>query len=310
MNPNLFLVGAPKCGTTALYEYLGTHPEVFCSPLVKEFNHFNQDLTAGRSGVVSRADYLGYFKDAGSQRYAVDGSVWYLFSEAAAREIHGFCPSAKIIIALRDPVDQVASLHSQRLSTGNENISDLTAALAAETERRAGLRIPVGAHVPRGLLYREVASYCAQVQRFLELFPADNVHIMFYEDFRDDPEREYRKILNFLGLPPVMPGDFAIVNPNKAPRSLGLVRLAKRMARIGWLRAGVRAALPAERLRIGLGRWINRMNSRKGPRAPLPKDVQTGLRADFAADIARLETLLGRKLPWPSRPGAPRGSAA
>ncbi|HUP92439.1 MAG TPA: sulfotransferase [Solimonas sp.] len=302
MQPNLFLVGAPKCGTTALYSYLAQHPDVYCSPLVKEFNHFNQDLMHGRTGVVSREEYLSYFAGAGSKRYAVDGSVWYLYSERAAAEIKAFAPDARLVVTLRDPVEQVASMHSQRLSTGYENIADLGEALDAEADRREGRRVPVGAYEPRSLLYRDIASYAAQLQRYLDLFPPQQVHVMLYEAFRADPEREYRRLLEFLGLEPVMPADFAVVNPNKSPRVRALPRLARYVRELGWLRRAVRRLLPTAGQRIRLSRWVYRMNSRVERRASMSPVLASGLRQTFAPDVVRLEALLGQKLPWPQDP--------
>lgn len=134
--PNFFIVGAPKCGTTSLYEYLRSHPQVFM-PEKKEPEHFSDDLdwrnVMLRHRVADRDDYLSLFDPAPAHAAAVgEASTWYLFSEAAAGAIHDFNPEARIIIMLRDPVKMMYSLHGQFLKDCNEVIEDFAQAIAAE----------------------------------------------------------------------------------------------------------------------------------------------------------------------------------
>ena len=162
--PNLFIVGAPKCGTTSLDNYLRQHPDVFMSPK-KEPHYFGSDLYAPRF-IRDWETYRVLFSGATDEAVVGEASVWYLYSQNAAREIHSVCPNAKIIIMLRNPVDQMHSLHSQRLYSGLETIRDFEDALAAEADRKRGQRIPPHAHPVEGLFYGDVASYAYQVERY------------------------------------------------------------------------------------------------------------------------------------------------
>jgi hypothetical protein len=89
--PNFFIVGAPKCGTIALYTYLRRHPAVFMSH--KEVHYFGHDLGHRYCGAMSEEDYLKLFTPAGAESALGDASVWYLFSKSAAQEIHDFDPT-------------------------------------------------------------------------------------------------------------------------------------------------------------------------------------------------------------------------
>jgi hypothetical protein len=160
--PDFFIVGAPKCGTTAMYRWLAAHPEVFVP--VKEIHYFGSDL-AHRRPPVSEERYRALFADAVAAHRAVgDVAVWYLMSESAVEEIHAFNPDARIIVMLRRPDDMLYSLHSQLLYSGEEDLLDFGAALDAESERAQGRSIPESTH--RGLeappteclLYSRVAS--------------------------------------------------------------------------------------------------------------------------------------------------------
>ena len=134
--PDFFIVGAPKCGTTAMYEWLQAHPDVFVP--VKEIHYFGRDL-AHRRPEVSAARYAELYEGVG-ERIAGDVAVWYLLSESAAEEIHALNPDARIIIMLRRPAEMLHSLHSQLVYSGDEDIEDFEEALAADLHGYARVR--------------------------------------------------------------------------------------------------------------------------------------------------------------------------
>ena len=112
--PDFFIVGAPKCGTTALYTYLKQHPEIFMSPQ-KEPQFFANDVLGDRRHTCTWAEYLSCFAAARGAKRIGEASVAYLGSPCAPKQIKMFNPAAKIIIMLRNPVDMMHSLHNQRL---------------------------------------------------------------------------------------------------------------------------------------------------------------------------------------------------
>jgi hypothetical protein len=169
--PNFFIVGAPRSGTTAMYEYLRQHPDVFM-PYRKEPVYFGSDLTK-RPPFLDEAGYLKLFGPGKGRSRLGEATVWYLYSETAAAEIKAFDPDARIIIMLRDPVEMIYSLHSHWLFTGNEDIEDFGQALEAEEDRRQGRRLPDDARRPEGLQYRACARYTSHVARYLLTFGPD-----------------------------------------------------------------------------------------------------------------------------------------
>ena len=148
--PDFFIVGAPKSGTTALYEYLRQHPQVFMSD-PKEPNYFGADVERRRTPRISLDEYLGYFAGAGDAKRAGEASVRYLHSRTAAQEIAEFAPQGQAIIMLRDPVEMMHAMHGELVYIGAEDIPDFADALAAEDDRRVGRRIPPGANKPVAL---------------------------------------------------------------------------------------------------------------------------------------------------------------
>jgi len=298
--PNFFIVGAPRCGTTALCSYLKQHPEIWFS-VDKEPHFFGSDL-APQPGTVREEDlYLALFAGAGERPRAGEGSVWYLSSRRAPAEIRAYAPDAKIVILLREPAQMAYSLYSLYCRTGNEDLPTFEEALAAEPERRDGRRLPAGVYFPMGLLYTDAARYAEKVERYLTVFGRENVHCILFDDFVRDTVLAYRRCLEFLG---VDPGFEAELDPGQANQRI-------RMLAVRQLRQ-----LPPELLRRIRFQEM-KLHDGAAPRPPLTAAAAERLRSLCADDVARLGALLGRDLgawtrgeavaPEPAARKAPRG---
>lgn len=287
--PDFFIVGAPKCGTTALNDYLAQHPDVFMA--TKELHFFGSDIHFARDMTEDR--YLSCFSQAGDAKRVGEASVWYLYSEHAAKEIKKACPDANIIIMLRNPADMVPSLHSRMLATLEEDIQDFEEALEAEKDRAQGLRIPKQARMPQVLLYRQIASYTDQVSRYFDVFGRDRVQVIIFDEFVSRTDELYAETLAFLGLSTDFAPPFENINPNIAVRSRVAEGFLKNPS--GLARSLVRTLLPAAfsvRLRGTLKRW----NSKRVTRSPISPELRSRLQAEFAPEIERLSALLGHDL--------------
>jgi hypothetical protein len=291
--PDFFIVGAPKSGTTAMYEYLRSHPDLFL-PARKELRFFGRDLEIRDREPLSTEQYLAYFAAAPPGARIGTAYVWYLFSASAAREIAELNPDARIIAMLRDPVDMLPALHGEHLANGNEDIVDFTAALDAEPDRRAGRRIPPHAHLPQGLWYSQVPRYAEQLERYFEVFGRDRVHVIVFDDFAADPGAAYRETLRFLGVASDhRPAAFEVVNPSRRVRSERIRHFLARPPRP--LRLLIHHLVPAGLRRAAYER-AKRANVVVTPRAPLPDATRRRLQARFAPEIDRLSALLERDL--------------
>lgn len=286
--PNFFIVGAPRGGTTAMYEYLRQHPEVFM-PYRKEPVYFGTDLSKPQPA-MSEAEYLALFRPGRGKRRLGEASVWYLYSRTAPAEIKAFAEDPRIIIMLRNPVDMMYSLHGQLLFSANEDIADFADALAAEEDRRRGQRLPPRARRPEGLQYRAVARYASHVRRYLTEFGPHAVRVILYDDFTADPARMYRETLDFLGVEPSSEPDLSIVNRSKGVRSRWLQRLIYAPA---FQRATSR--LPS-RLNRTVRRALKRINIKEQPRRKLDAELRARLTAELADDVRELELVIGRDL--------------
>jgi sulfotransferase family protein len=290
--PDFFIVGAPKCGTTALNDYLARHPDVFV-PERKEIHFFGSDLVF-TSPRIDRAAYLRLFDRWDGEKRAGEASVWYLGSERAAREILEFNPDARAVIMLRHPVDVMYSLHSQGVYGGTEDLEDFAQALAAEPERRRGGRLPRRFRNTMGFRYREAARFVEPLRRYFEAFGRERTHVILFDDFRRDVAGVYRGVCAFLGVDPDFRPRFEVLNPNKDVWSEGLRDVLRFASPV--TRAGLRAMLPSSLVRESLKRRLLSLNTRHVPRPPMDAELRGRLEEEFRPQIEELSELLGRDL--------------
>lgn len=294
MLPNFFIIGAPKCGTTALSVYLGAHPDVFmCVP--KEPAYFALDFPAIRVA-KDWSEYEALFRDASETHRAVgEGSTIYMQSEAAVSELHRHFPSARLLVMLRNPLELVVSLHGQRLHDCDEDVADFAQAWALCAERRAGNKLPARCRERKTLLYDEAGLLGLQLQRVLDVFPKSQVRWWFLEDFSAGPAQIYREALSFLDLPHDGRSEFPVVNARTRARSQKLASLVQRPPK-----SVVRLAMYAKK-RMGIRRLgvLNALREASFvPSRPpaIPSGLLRDMRAHFAPDIRLLEAITGRDL--------------
>jgi hypothetical protein len=288
--PNFFIVGAPRCGTTALYEFLREHPQIFM-PDHKEPHYFGDDLSHPH-GRLTADEYLRLFRPAQSGQRIGEASTWYLYSRSAAREISRFAPDSRIIVMLRNPVDVMYSLHRNLTFYGEETISDFAEALAAEPDRREGRRIGRSRR-REWLLYRDAVRYAEQLHRYYAEFEERQIHVILYDDFAQDVEKAYAETVEFLGVDVAFQPIFRTVNESKRPLLASIqdfvVRPPALMAR--WIPILRRSPL-AHRLRAG----ILKANSRSERPSPIDSDLRHQLTTELEPQVEALESLLGRDL--------------
>lgn len=300
--PNLFLIGAPKCGTTAMSHYLAGHPDIYMSEQagIKEPYFHCPDLDAPWR-ISSPAEYEDLFAGAPTGcRYLGEASAAYLYSEHAVPDILTACPQARFIVMLRNPVDLVASLHNQFWKIGAER-ADLTEAWRLQAARARGEALPPGGFTHGRLhQYGRIASLGWQMERLYRWVDRASVHCIVYDDFNADPAECYRNTLAFLGVGDDGRTAFATLNPSISYRSQRLQRGIVALDRLASRRAAAG----------GLANALRKLNTRHVKR---PTDVVLieELRAYFSDDVGLLSEILKRDLSsWLMGPSARRSGGA
>jgi len=291
--PNFFLVGAPKCGTTSLTQYLAPHPDVFiCTP--RETNHFCTDLDIHPGmRIADRAEYLDLFRNAGDAAVVGDATVWNLYSEVAAENIQQFAPDAKILIALRNPIDLMWSLHGWYLYMGAENLVDFEDALAAEDDRRKGLRVPNDTIDSKRLQYTDVVKFSPQIKRYLNCFDRERIHFVLFDDLVRDTPGIYYSVLQFLEVDPAYRPDFRIHGAGRQIRNPMVKRMLRRHR---WLRDVTTRTL-SSRARQQIGDVLNRLFPvRRQRAAQMDPTLRHQLTERLRPEMRELQELIQRDL--------------
>ena len=306
--PDFFIAGAPKCGTTALFSYLQTHPAIFLGGerpgisrlMAKEPHYFCTDFPNYRR-CRSLDDYVRLFSAAPAGSVIGEASVWYLYSEVAIPRIVAENPRAKFIVLLRHPVNMAHSLHNLLYHTLDEDVVDFRRAWDMQAERAQGRDIPQHCREAKHLLYKRVCSFSHQVERLFDHVRREQCLVIISDEFGAAPDETYRRVLEFLGLPADERSSFPRVNASATRRSrLLTVALRTWPRRAEPLYRASKAVANAVGLRPGL--VLKRWNRKEQVRTPLDPAFQRRLVEEFAPDIDRLELLLGRRLDFWRRP--------
>jgi hypothetical protein len=224
MEPGFILIGAQRCGTTSLFRALAAHPQVMPPTFRKGVNYFDLNYYRGAQW------YRAHFPVAGIARrraehhgapVAFEASGYYLYHPQAMERLGHDLPGVKLVAMLRDPVERAFSAHKHELARGYEH-EGFERALALEDDRLAGeverIRADPGyeSFAHRHYSYRHRGQYAEQLDRVFEFFPRAQVHVIDSADYFGQPAREYRQLLEFLGLTPFEPR-FAAANARPGP---------------------------------------------------------------------------------------------
>ena len=285
LKANLFIVGAPKCGTTAWARYLGDHPDIFFSP-AKEPHFFATDLP-GRRQVTRQGDYDELFSRAGTCRFRGEASVFYLFSRTAAEAILAYNPNAKILVFLRDQEEMLPSLHHQLLYSFNESIEDFSIAWKVSGNRTPDT-IPATCREPKVLDYAAIGRFDEQLERYLVRFPRAQIHVLRFEEWVADPASAYVRVLDFLGVEHDGRTDFSAVNEAKHHGSKPLAAWLNQPP--AWVRKPVNWAKRTLGLEsLGIGSLVGKLNSRAGYATRISPDLAAEIRDHYEACNAKVQ---------------------
>lgn len=203
--PNFLVIGAAKSGTTALYQYLRRHPQVYMTPRKhpKFFAYENEEiafrgppprLTGGKPWAITDVqDYLTLFEGVEDEVALGEVSHSYLYRPTAAERIHRYIPDAKLIVILRNPVDRAYSHFLNMVRGGREPLEDFAEALAQEEDR-------IRANWWPEFHYTRMGRYHKQLKRYFDLFGRDQISVYLYEEWDADTVAVLQDIFSFLGV--------------------------------------------------------------------------------------------------------------
>lgn len=242
--PNFFIAGAARSGTTSMWRYLQQHPDIFMPDDIfsKEPSFFCE--YRNHFGIEDRNEYLKLFAGAGSRRMIGEASGPYLTSPESPGLIQREIPNARFVIMLRNPADRAYSLYKWMHQYGFEKLPSFQGALGAEKVRFDNEHFKKNnGQYYYNFLYFLSGLYHDQVKRFFDTFGRSQVHVIIFEEFKQDALNMVRQTYAFLGVDPSFMPKIEIHNPgspeygdlNRALRQALLERYSDSIAQLGQL---------------------------------------------------------------------------
>lgn len=223
IKPNFLIAGAARSGSTSIYSYLKQHPEIyFCA--IKEPNFFNIYFEMGQDwylnlfytqkkralfGKLISIHKIPEKVNHYTNKKAIgEASVHYLNFPIAVKRIYDFNPEFKLIFILRNPIIRAFSAYKRYIQIKGE-IDSFE-------------KIIKGKYNQMKKYCLESGKYYTHINRFLNYFSMDQIHIIIFEDFISNPKKELLKICEFLGVNSELKFSRGIINknPSKMPFSL------------------------------------------------------------------------------------------
>lgn len=278
--PNLILIGAQKSGSTAVYDWLSQHPDIYGNPAMKDFPFFCKPeyFDKGLDWFAS------HFKGHRDEPIVLHGYVHYLFlADEVAQRLKDFNPDLKLIVLLRNPVERAFSGYLQARKTGNEHTASFEDAITAD---QAGSLHTLRDKVDRS--YLSHGLYARQLEAYFRYFPREQIHLELYDAVRSEPAECCARLFRFIGVDPEFRPQLRRKNVYGKPRIAALERAVQK----GLPRGLVHKLIPLSlrtRLRQAL-RTVNTVPTDK----PVMNPATRSQLADFYRDeITRLESLTG-----------------
>lgn len=302
--PNFLIIGAARSGTTALWEYLRQHPQVYmCTP-----KHTRFFASEGRTpdfrgpkppGLGSKStkmapyaitdidDYRALFSGVTNETAIGEASHSYLYTPEASERIKHYLPGVKLIAVLRNPVDRAYSHFQFMVQNGREPLTDFARAIE---EEEAGLRNDWWPTFQ----YVRVGFYYAQLRPYFDLFERSQIKIYLQEDLRSNPLSVVQDTFSFLEIDDAfVPNVAQQHNESGVPKNKALEAL---LGRPNPIKRVLRTYLSKEQ-RLHISNIFAKLRERNLDRPPrLSPQIRNRLINEYREDILNLQDLIQRDL--------------
>jgi len=220
--PDFLVIGAQKSGTTSLFNDLMSHPCIR-RPFRKEIHYFDNSQYFKQGPLWYRSHFplmIHKYYSAKVRKLPFitgEASPYYLFYPHTPKRVAQILPDVKIIVILRNPVDRAFSHYHHVVKKGRESLS------FEEAIRKRGLELEIEIqkmvqdenYHSRTLKHQSYllrGIYWKQLQNWFRFFPKEQFLILNSESYFREPVQEYRKVIQFLGLPKYILKKFKKVN--------------------------------------------------------------------------------------------------
>jgi len=280
--PDFFIVGAPRAGTTSLYEYLKKNPKIFM-PGRKEPHFFSpnikQQMERVTSPITNEKEYLALFKNAKNDQKIGEASITYFTDPDSPRAIYKKNPNAKIIIILRNPIERTISDYLYQLKRGTEILS-FEKAIERDLQNIAKVKKS----------FVKTSLYSQHINNYFKIFPKNQIKILMFEDFIKNPQQSVNDVLHFLGINVFHNFDNIVHNEYKVPKG----KIQKTILNNNILQKLAVKTLPNNMIMYFSERFL----IKKENKPDIAKFETNSLKSLFLEDKKLLESMLNKKISW------------
>jgi len=290
MLPTFILAGAPKCGTTSLWEYLQVHPDV-CTCVMKEPKFFYggiiniQEPDSPKPNLPGNYNkglpwYQSLFRQCKTKNVIGEATGNYFSASESPQLIKKHLPDITLLFILRDPVERIYSHYWQEIRSGNKlpNFNTL-----------------IQQHNPAFERYAYISKYQIHIQRYYKYFSKEQINIFLFDDLKNNPKKLIHEVYQTIN-----------VNPNFLPKNIGKQFNKRRMPYFYWVDKTLFRLSNIYRTTIKQNppRWLHQFalmmlnsNSKIRKFPPMSKSIRKDLVAKYEETIEFVETTLNRSLP-------------
>ena len=206
--PSFIIIGAQRCGTTSLYDYLSNHPQIIPSPVKELFyfdDYYQRPIEWYKSFFPTEKQKEKLERDLVARVITGEASPSYFFHPYAAKRIKETLPQVKLILVLRDPIERAYS-HYNHIKRLNREPLSFEEALAKEVERitpdieKLAKDEFYKADQRRDYSYLTRGYYAKQLTEWYKYFPKEQLLVVQSEEFYRETPRVYNEIVEYLGL--------------------------------------------------------------------------------------------------------------
>lgn len=300
--PNFLIIGAAKSGTTALYNHLEQHPDIFMSENKEpfffamegqpiDFRGPGDQIRLEQTICNNLKDYQQLFAKVTTEKAIGEASTIYLYNPNAAHRIKHYIPEAKLIAILRNPADRAYSSFMHLLRDNREPYSDFEQALADEPRRIQEKWEPLW-H------YRQCGFYYESLKRYYDLFPAEQIHVYLYEDLNRDAVGLAKSLFEFLGVDPQFTPDTSIrYNVSGVPKNPYLHSIQGFLLSPNQpVKAMLKPLIPERLRKRVLHSTVDQIRKVNFENVPMKQETRARLLCDYREDILKTQDLIGRDL--------------
>ena len=285
MEPNFFIVGAPKSGTTNMSYYLMQHPQVFMPENLEPYYFARLDIPQNykREIISDEKKYLNLFKNAKNCKVVGESSPVYLYCPHSALEIKNRFPNSKLIISLRNPIEIAYSEYFSLKFMGFDQNRSFDELLDSSEEQLTRNEFHIDS-------LQEAGFYSKHIKRFQKIFSKNQIKIIIFEEYVKNTVPTINSILSFLGIKESITFDVTPKGAYKVPRNFASQKLMNNST----FRKAAKFVIPTvTRQKIG-----ERFLVKESSRPPLKQNQRKRLTQIYQDDVENLSEILGRNLPW------------